>query len=268
MQKILTLITTILIFFTLSFLYLYKISLPKEIKATVSLVSTSSSSSSITSSISDMEEIPLVVNTLPKICETDCSLYPVNKVNALSEKYIPETLTNISFSKSNKIVKEASDALNEMNLDAKSKKINMRIVSAYRSYATQRTTFNNWVNGELKKGKTKAEAELSANTYSAKEGHSEHQLGTTLDLACSTCTSFDNSSGNKALYKYLEENAYKYGFAISYYKNSESLTGYIYEPWHIRYIGKDLAEEYYLSDYQSENGEYLSKLLTEKWLLR
>jgi len=267
-QKILTLITIVLIFFTLSFLYIYKISLPKEINATVSLVSTSSSSSSITSNISDMEEIPVVVNTLPKVCEEDCSLYPVNKVNALSEKYVPSNLTSIPFSKSNKLTKEASDSLNEMNLDAKSKKINMRVVSAYRSYVIQKTTFNNWVNGELKKGKTKAQAEESANTYSAKEGHSEHQLGTTLDLACSTCTSFDNSTGNKTLYKYLEENAYKYGFAISYFRNSESLTGYIYEPWHIRYIGKDLAEEFYLSDYQSENGEYLSKFLTEKWLLR
>ena len=153
-----------------------------------------------------------------------------------------------------------------MYSDAKSKSINFRIVSAYRSFDTQKTTFNNWVDGELKKGKTKAQAIESANTYSAKEGHSEHQLGTTVDLACSTCTSFDNSTLNKSLYKYLEDNAYKYGFAISYFKNSVGLTGYIYEPWHIRYIGKDLAKEFYLRDYQSENGDYLSKFLTEKWL--
>lgn len=272
MQKILTLTTILLIFFTLSFLYLYKISLPKEVKATISVVSTSSSISSISSSSSssssNMEELPVVVNEAPKVCEADCSLYPVNKVNALSEKYIPNNLTSIPFSKSDKLMKEASDALNEMYLDAKSKKINIRVVSSYRSYLTQRTTFNNWMNGELKKGKTKTQAEESANTYSAKEGHSEHQLGTTVDLACSGCTSFDNSKNNLALYKYLEENAYKYGFAISYFKNSESLTGYIYEPWHIRYIGKELAEEFYLRDYLSQNGEYLSKFLYSKWLLR
>jgi D-alanyl-D-alanine carboxypeptidase len=267
-QKILTLTTIILIFFTLSFLYLYKISLPKEVKATISVVSTSTESSFSPTSTSNMEDIPVVVNEAPKICEADCSLYPVNKVNALSEKYIPTNLTSIAFSKSDKLSKEAADALNTLFLDANNKKINIRVISAYRSFNTQRATFNNWVNGELKKGKSRSEAELSANTYSAKEGHSEHQLGTTVDLACSTCTSFDNSKNNLALYKYIEENAYKYGFAISYYKNSESLTGYIYEPWHIRYIGKDLAEEFFLRDYLSQNEEYLSKFLSEKWLLR
>jgi D-alanyl-D-alanine carboxypeptidase len=240
----------------------------KVSKTVVLSQTTSSNTPVIETNIESVSSSSVAITEVPSSCETDCSLYPVNKTNALSDKYIPTNLTSIPFSKSDKLNKEAADALNSLFLDAKSKKINIRVVSAYRSFDTQRTTFNNWMNEELKKGKTRAQAEESANTYSAKEGHSEHQLGTTVDLACSSCTSFDNSTLNKALYKYLEENAYKFGFAISYYKNSQGLTGYIYEPWHIRYIGKDLANEFYLGDYLSENGDYLSKFLYSKWLLR
>ncbi len=251
----------------MSLLYMYK-EATKVSKTIVLSQTTSSNTPDVTDDIESVSSSSISTLEVPSVCESDCALYPVNKTNALSESYVPTNLISIPFSKSNKLNKEAADALNSLFLDAKSKKINIRVISAYRSFDTQRVTFNNWMNGELKKGKTKAEAIESANTYSAKEGHSEHQLGTTVDLACSTCTSFDNSKNNKVLYKYLEENAYKYGFVISYYKNSESLTGYIYEPWHIRYVGKELAEEFYLRDYQSENGEYLSKFLAEKWLLR
>lgn len=251
----------------MSLLYMYK-EATKVSKTLVLSQTISSNTQVVETNIESVSSSSVATTEVPNICESDCSLYPVNKTNSLSEKYIPTNLTSIPFSKSDKLNKEAADALNSLFQDAKSKKINIRVVSAYRSFDTQRTTFNNWMNGELKKGKTRAEAELSANTYSAKEGHSEHQLGTTVDLACSNCSSFDNSTLNKALYKYLEENAYKFGFAISYFKNSVGLTGYIYEPWHIRYIGKDLAEEFYLRDYQSENGDYLSKFLYSKWLLR
>jgi D-alanyl-D-alanine carboxypeptidase len=142
--------------------------------------------------------------------------------------------------------------MTELFNGAKSKGITVAILSAYRSYQTQITTYNYWVGEQKKKGMTQAQAEIAASQISAKAGHSEHQLGTTADLKCSTCSNFDNSAGNLALYSFLETDAYKYGFVISYPKGKESLTGYSYEPWHIRFIGKDLAQSFFEKGYLSD----------------
>lgn len=195
---------------------------------------------------------------------SDCSLAPVDKIYKLPKAYVPQIVpTNLSGGGYMTI--ESRDQLSKLFTAAKSSGINIVIASSYRSYNTQVNTFQSWVNSEIAKGYSKAQAEERANTYSARPGHSEHQLGTTVDLRCATCKAFDNSQGNIAMYTFLEQNAYKYGFIISYPKNTQSLTGYVYEPWHIRYIGIELATEFWQTEYYKGNGNYLQKFLLERW---
>lgn len=126
---------------------------------------------------------------------------------------------------------------------AKAEGISLRSVSPYRSYSTQQSTYNGWV---AKSGKAKAD------TYSARPGYSEHQTGLAVDINCaSQKANFQNTKE----YAWLIKNCYKYGFILRYPKGKEYITGYVYEPWHYRYIGVEHAtkvhnlgityEEYY-----------------------
>jgi D-alanyl-D-alanine carboxypeptidase len=114
------------------------------------------------------------------------------------------------------------------------------VQSAYRSYATQRATFAYW---------TRVSGYRAALDSSARPGHSEHQLGTTLDL---------KSYGGSAPWNYrdwgttragawLRNNAWKYGFVLSYPKGKTSVTCYAYEPWHFRYVGRVTAARVHAS---------------------
>jgi zinc D-Ala-D-Ala carboxypeptidase len=105
--------------------------------------------------------------------------------------------------------------------------------SAYRSYAEQERTFAYWLS---------ALGEAEARRVSAEPGHSEHQLGTAADLT-SADTGYDlnEAFGETSAGRWLAENAYRYGFALSYPAGAEGVTGYAYEPWHYRYIGPDQA---------------------------
>lgn len=107
--------------------------------------------------------------------------------------------------------------------------ITLTIVSGYRSYARQEKLYNNYV---AKDGRDEADR------YSARPGHSEHQSGLAMDL-----NSVEDSFANTKEAKWIAENCAKYGFIIRYPKDKEEQTGYIYEPWHVRYLGVDLAEE-------------------------
>ncbi len=193
---------------------------------------------------------------------TDCLLYPVDKNNALSASYTPKNLVQLNVRGGGRMVDVAAVALTELFTDAESKGLFPRVNSSYRSYTDQLSTFNYWVNLELGRGATRAEAEVRANRYSARPGHSEHQLGTTADIGCEGCSGFDRTNAkNNAIWNYIEENAHKFGFVISYPKNSETLTGYVYEPWHIRYVGKEIAEDLYSKGYVAGNGWYIARLL-------
>jgi D-alanyl-D-alanine carboxypeptidase len=122
------------------------------------------------------------------------------------------------------------------------------VVSAYRSYWTQASTFNSWVS------ETGYEDAL---LVSARPGHSEHQLGTTLDLTSAGGPDpWDIDFGNTAAGRWLRENAWRYGFVMSYpYGPSPSITCYGYEPWHFRYFGRELAAAMHESGQTSR--EYL-----------
>ena len=107
--------------------------------------------------------------------------------------------------------------------------INLFVKSGYRSYIDQKIIYNGYVARDGKEG---------ADRYSARPGHSEHQTGLAFDIN-STYDSFADTPEAK----WLAENSYKYGFIIRYPKDKEHITGYKYEPWHVRYLGVDKAKE-------------------------
>ena len=134
--------------------------------------------------------------------------------------------------------KETQDAFNKMVSAAKLENINVNIQSGFRSYEKQSNIYNRHV---------REEGIAEADTYSARPGHSEHQTGTAMDLNW-----IDTRLEERADGKWLFANAYKYGFILRYPNGKTNETGYIYEPWHYRYVGKELAEKLY------NNGNWLT----------
>lgn len=150
-----------------------------------------------------------------------------NKTYALPKEYAPGGL-----------LEEFNKAFLKMQKQANTENINLNVISGYRSYANQDSIYNRYVNKD---------GVLTADTYSARAGHSEHQSGLAADI-----NSLDQSFINTKEGKWLNENCYKYGFIIRYPKGKEEETGYMYEPWHIRYVGIDTAKTLY------NNGNWLS----------
>jgi len=161
----------------------------------------------------------------------------------LSSSYKPTSLVAITWlgvvsPKGGYLLKrEAADALSAMFAEAKLKNISLKITSAYRSYAAQVQIFAMRV----------AQSDLQqARKYAAVPGHSEHQLGTAVDLGSLTGLSWSNPKfPTSATAIWLEENAYKFGFVRSYPSGSANiaLSCYGAEAWHWRYVGKNLAYE-------------------------
>jgi len=192
-------------------------------------------------------------------CGSDCTLAPVDKQKGLASNYVPSVVsTNLPGGGS--VAPAIKADLQALFSAAGSNGIHLEIISAYRSYATQQSTFEYWVGQEMAAGLNRAEAEKEANTYSAMPGHSEHQLGTTVDLKCVGCTAF-NATDNIDVYDFIEAKAHLHGFVVSYPEGMQAQTGYVYEPWHIRWIGKDLAGQLYATGYLSGSGDYLAAFL-------
>lgn len=144
--------------------------------------------------------------------------------------------------------KEARDALQKLLNDGNNRGFQLSNASGFRSYQSQEQLFDQYV---------QRDGEEAANNYSAKPGHSEHQTGLTYDIVSeNTDTNFKTSFGKTKEGQWLKDNAYKYGFIIRYPKNKTHITGYQYEPWHIRYVGKDTAKKLYKSNETLE--EYLN----------
>lgn len=123
---------------------------------------------------------------------------------------------------------EVWEALEKMNKDAGHRYV---VVSGYRDYWSQQYIFQRYCDRD---------GYEEAVTYSAKQGHSEHQTGYTMDL-----DSLYESYGQTPEGKWLAENCWKYGFIIRYPKGKEDITGYTYEPWHVRWVGRSNAKMIY-----------------------
>lgn len=129
---------------------------------------------------------------------------------------------------------EAKAALNKMFADAKAEKnLDMWVCSGFRSYTVQKNLYNSYVRRDGVK---------NADRYSARPGYSEHQTGLAFDINYA-----DSRFTGTAQAVWLAENAHKYGFILRYPEGKESVTGYMYEPWHYRYIGVENAEKIYAS---------------------
>ncbi len=177
----------------------------------------------------------------------NCMLYPVSKTAQVPYTSKP-ALQALSKFPEMYVTNETNSAFDSLNKAAISAQLDLQVVSGYRDAVYQQQLFEGYMKDEQTKDPTitREEAETRANKYSAKPGYSEHQLGTVLDITCNGCVAFANDSKNKTVYTFLENNAYKYGFAISYPPlTNPNSNDYIAEPWHIRYIGKEYAQEYY-----------------------
>lgn len=120
--------------------------------------------------------------------------------------------------------------------DAKAEGVDIRVRSPYRSYETQERLYNNEVNNWIRKGMGQLEAEEKAATIVARPGTSEHHCGFAIDFN-ETNTSFEKSNA----YKWMLNNAADYGFILRYPEDKQDITGVIYEPWHWRFVGIDVA---------------------------
>lgn len=165
----------------------------------------------------------------------------VNKLNALPYYYVPPDLTvpNVPFSfeeflPQRQMRKVAAESLEQLFEKAQDNNINLVGVSGYRSYERQAEIFSN----NYKKSSEEAVK------FSARPGESEHQTGLTIDLSSASADyelvqSFSNTTEGQ----WLRENAPDYGFILRYQEGKEYITGYQYEPWHIRYVGLSAAQE-------------------------
>ena len=166
----------------------------------------------------------------------------VNKTYGLPKDYLPVDTKESCVGKTstcNKCINnKAYEAFQEMQADAAAVGLNIYIASGYRPYVGQESIYNRYI---------KRDGKAAADTYSARPGYSEHQSSLAFDL-----NSINDSFANTKEGKWVDNNAYIYGFIIRFPKGKQAITGYKYESWHLRYVGSDLSYKLY------NNGDWLS----------
>lgn len=165
-------------------------------------------------------------------------LMNVNKFYTLSATYTPKNLRNIELSYAygeegeNKLIDYAYDKFLELWQAANEQGFYLMVTSSYRDYESQKEIYDYRVS---------TQGERKADETAARPGHSEHQTGLVIDMTSKTEPLADSFSNSEA-YKWLKENAYKYGFIERYPEGKTYLTGYSPESWHWRYVGKEAAK--------------------------
>ena len=207
----------------------------------------------------DLQKVTGTVGTLDKLRRMDPELLQkYSKVYFLNEHYKPSSVYPVpeeflyQKEKPQTFQTDALPHLVTLLTDARNASTTLRITSGYRSFYDQ---------ASLKTGYTVTYGAGTANKFSADQGYSEHQLGTTVDFITTGVSSTLIGFDTKPAFAWLQANAYKYGFVLSYPKNNSY---YIYEPWHWRYVGVSLAtrlhnegKNFYDAD-QRTIDEYLS----------
>lgn len=160
----------------------------------------------------------------------------VNKYYNLSSSYKGDLVEtgNYSINSNYKMDREAFEAYKKLYEDALKNNLHIKIRSAYRSYFDQQYIYNGYV---ARDGKAESDR------YSARAGHSEHQTGLAIDISAASDLWGDFSKTQE--FTWMKDNSYKYGFILRYPKDKEYITGYMYEPWHYRYVGVDVAKYIY-----------------------
>lgn len=179
---------------------------------------------------------------LDKLAKIDKELLQkYSKVYFLNENYAPPKIEKIndryvlSGKKDQFFDERALDYLEDMFRAARRDDIDLKVVSAYRSFDEQSSL----------KGQFTQVYGTGANAFSADQGYSEHQLGTTLDITVDSVGGTYTSFANTEAYAWLLDNAYRYGFILSYPQGNNF---YIFEPWHWRFVGEELARDLQRSD--------------------
>jgi D-alanyl-D-alanine carboxypeptidase len=182
----------------------------------------------------------------------------VNKENPLDKDYVPSNLVNTNTRAKTHLAKDFNvmlvdvvfDAFNEMRKEAKKFGYDIDIDSGYRSYKYQ---------GEVLKKFIEEVGEERARMTVAEPGKSEHQTGLALDFCLFINGVYtDDITDEQEETKWIHANCHKYGFIVRYPKGKEDITGYSYEPWHLRYVGNKLAKVIYennltLEEYYKNN---------------
>lgn len=142
---------------------------------------------------------------------------------------------------------EVIEAYQQMFRDGAERGLDFVLVSDFRTYEYQEQLYNNYV---------ARDGQEAADQYSARPGHSEHQTGLTVDVGSTdSASNLTVEFGDTPEYAWLKDVAHEYGFIVRYPEGKEHITGYMYEPWHLRYVGEEEAEAIYESGLSLE--EYL-----------
>lgn len=152
--------------------------------------------------------------------------------------YTPPDLVPWRGDQARQLRAEVADQLGRLFATAEAEGLRLRVLSAYRSYETQAATYESWV---------RQYGRASADATSARAGYSEHQTGLAVDLDTTGGECYlDACFGATAEGRWVTRNAYRFGFNLSYPKGARGRTGYVYEPWHIRYVGPAAARSMHL----------------------
>jgi LAS superfamily LD-carboxypeptidase LdcB len=247
--------------FYLSFAYQKNLDIENLVEEQVTMVSKASISGEVLNA--SYSAVPLVKENVVSqkgfvdkgtvTLKGDDFLVLVNKSIGLPASYTPADLLKLqplvqsypgAF-----LRKEAASQLVSMFNNAKASGYSLTVTSAYRSWSSQQATYTYWV---------RMVGTTNASQISARPGHSQHQLGTAVDLSATNIKDNLNADfGKSPEGLWLASNSYKYGYVLSYPAGKEAVTGYAYEPWHFRYIGVESANHLHSLGWDLET--YLEK---------
>ena len=194
----------------------------------------------------------------------DGLVFLVNRQHAISKHYAPVTRKVIASGMSQSMREDAAAALEEMLAAAKADGIYLDVVSGYRSYSKQSTIYTR---------KKNEQGQEAADRISARPGTSEHQLGIAMDLSKKGSSTLNTRFGETKEGQWIKNNAHRFGFIVRYLEGYEDVTGYMYEPWHVRYVGTEhaaalyecgLPMEMYMSGFKLEVYDYLIHQVTNE----
>ncbi len=187
----------------------------------------------------------------------DWALYVIGNDNPLPADFTVETK---SVSGERELDVRCADYAIQMLNDAKEQNVGLFVTSAYRSVEKQTANMQNYISTLISQGYSQEEAKKQAEKEIALPGHSEHNAGLAMDIVSDTYWSnhsdLDESFDKLPQYDWLIENSWKYGFILSYPKGKEDITGFIYEPWHYRFVGLKHAKK--IHEVYESTGEFLT----------
>ena len=206
--------------------------------------------------LSDEDVVWMVNSNLDKpMYESDIPVSGYDDIHMIVNKYykVPEDYTppDLQTYDNQRLRPVAGEAYKKMREDALKEGLNIRVVSGYRTVPYQENLYNGYLANDSRE---------NVDRYSARPGYSEHHTGLAMDVFGSVdgLRNFENTPE----YPWVRDNCYKYGFIIRYLKETEHITGYEAEPWHLRYVGVDVStdmKEKNIKSFEEYHAKYLRK---------